>query len=113
MDRQIKKKKLTPKRIGGILLAGGFLAFCGYQLVFGDFSTKLNVSRERITIAVVRQGPFQEYIPVIGTVIPKKTIYLDAIEGGSVAQVYIEAGSFVAKDQKILKKILSETLKGK
>lgn len=77
MDRKIKKKKITPKRITGVLLAGSFLAFGFYQLVLGDYSTKLNVKKERVTISTVRQGPFQEYIPVIGTVIPKKTICHD------------------------------------
>jgi len=72
MDRKIKKKKLTPKRIVGILFAAGFLGFCFYQFVLGDYSIKLNVQRERLTISTVKEGPFQEYIPVIGTVIPKK-----------------------------------------
>ena len=102
MDRKIKKRKFTPKRISGILLAGGFISFGFYQFVLGDYSAKLNVQRERLTISMVHQGPFQEYIPVIGSVIPKKTIYLDAVEGGRVEKVYIEAGTFVKKGQYIL-----------
>ena len=102
MDRKIKKKKFTAKRIILILLAGGFLAFCFYKFVFGDYSTKLNVKRERITISTVHEGPFQEYIPVIGSVIPKKTIYLDAVEGGRIEKRYSEAGSYVKKGQHIL-----------
>ena len=102
MDRKIKKKKITPKRISGVLLAGSFLAFGFYQFVLGDYSTKLNVKKERLTISMVRRGPFQEYIPVIGTVIPKKTIYLDAVEGGRVETRYIEAGTFVKKGQHLL-----------
>ena len=102
MDRKIKKKKLTPKRIVGILFAAGFLGFCFYQFVLGDYSIRLNVQRERITISTVKEGPFQEYIPVIGTVIPKKTIYLDAMEGGRVEKVYVEAGTFVKKGRSIL-----------
>jgi HlyD family secretion protein len=102
MDRKIKKRKLTPKRIIGILLSGGFLAFCFYQFVLGDHSIKLNVQKERISISTVTAGPFQEFIPVIGTVIPKKTIYLDAVEGGRVERRYIEAGTFVKKGQNIV-----------
>jgi len=102
MDRIIKKKRLTSKRIIGILLAGAFIVFCIKLLIFGDYSAKLNVKTERITISTVKKGPFQEYIPVIGTIVPKKTIYLDAMEGGSVEKVYIEAGSFVKKGEKIL-----------
>ena len=102
MDRKIKKKQITPKRIGGVLLAGGFLAFGFYQFVLGDYSTKLNVKKERLTISRVRRGPFQEYIPVSGTVIPKKTIYLDAVEGGRVETRHIEAGTVVKKGQHLL-----------
>jgi len=102
LDRKIKKKKSTAKRIISIFLATGFLAFCLYHFVFGDYSTKLNVKSERITISAVHEGPFQEYIPVIGTVIPKKTIYLDAVEGGRIERRYIEAGTFVKKGQNIV-----------
>jgi HlyD family secretion protein len=102
VDRKIKKKKVTLKRISGVLLAGGLLSFGFYQFVLGDYSTKLNVKKERLTISTVRQGPFQEYIPVIGTVIPKKTIYLDAVEGGRVETRYIEAGTLVKKGQRLL-----------
>jgi HlyD family secretion protein len=102
LDRKIKKKKSTAKRIISIFLATGFLAFCLYQFVLGDYSTKLNVKKERITVATVHEGPFQEYIPVVGSVIPKKTIYLDAVEGGRVEKVFVEAGTFVKKGQSIL-----------
>ena len=102
MDRKIKKKKLTAKRIIGILFTVGFLAFCFYQFVLGDYSIKQNVQRGRITISTVKEGLFQEYIPVIGTVIPRKTIYLNAMEGGRIEKVYIEAGTFVKKGQSIL-----------
>ena len=102
MDRKIKKKKITPKRIIGILLVGGFLAFCFYQFGLGDHSIKLNVQKKRLAISIVAAGPFQEFIPVIGTVIPKKTIYLDAMEGGRIERRYIEAGSFIKKGQNIV-----------
>jgi HlyD family secretion protein len=110
MDRKIKKKKFTPKRISGVLLAGGFLAFGFYQFILGDYSVKLDVQKERISISTVRKGPFQEYIPVIGTVIPRKTIYLDAVEGGRVEKRYIEAGTFVKKGQNILTLVNTDML---
>ena len=48
------------------------------------------------------KGPFQEFIPVTGTVIPIKTIYLDAIEGGRVEKKFIEAGAMVTEGDPIL-----------
>lgn len=103
MDRKIEKKKWTPRKILWLSVAALFaLAVIG-NLLFGDHSSKLNVKMERITVSTVREGPFQEFIPVTGTVIPLKTIYLDAVEGGRVETVYLEAGSYVNKGDKILK----------
>ena len=63
----------------------------------------MNVNIERITIATVEKGVFQEFIPVIGNVLPIKTIYLDAMEGGRVENIFVEAGSMVHEGDKILK----------
>ncbi len=74
-----------------------------YTIFFGDHSSRLNVQTERITISTVEQGEFQEFIPVPGTVIPIKTNYLDAIEGGRVDTIFLEAGTYVNKGDSILR----------
>jgi HlyD family secretion protein len=86
------------------MVAGGglFFFFVIYSFIFGDSSSKLNVETEKITIASVERGPFQEFIPVTGSVLPIKTIYIDAIEGGRVETKFIEAGAFVKEGDKIL-----------
>jgi HlyD family secretion protein len=102
MDRPLEKKKWPPKKIA--LFAGGglFFFFIIYSFIFGDSSSNLNVETEKITIAIVTHGPFQEFIPVTGNVLPIKTIYLDAVEGGRVEKIFIEAGSMVKEGDKIL-----------
>jgi len=103
MDRKIEKKKWPPKKIAtyiGIILVGAFII---YQLFFSDKSSRLNIDQDRIVVSTVKYGEFQEFIPVIGTVIPIKTNFLDAIEGGTVEKIYLEAGSFVNKGDQILK----------
>ncbi|MBN2012968.1 efflux RND transporter periplasmic adaptor subunit [candidate division KSB1 bacterium] len=102
MDRQIKKKTWTLKRIIGLSIAVAFVAFVIYSFIFGDNSSKLNVQAERLTVSEVQFGDFQEYIPVIGNVLPIITIYLDAIEGGRVEDRFILAGTMVEKGDKIL-----------
>ena len=103
MDRKIEKKHWTPKKLTGI--AGGIIVgvLIIYQVGFSDKSSRLNVERQRLVISTVKRGDFQEFIPVIGTVIPIKTIYLDAIEGGSVEHLFLEAGSYVNKGDPILR----------
>jgi HlyD family secretion protein len=103
MDRKIEKKKWTVKKILTIGGGGFFSLFIIWQILWGDHSSRLNVKNERITISTVTKGPFQEYIPVTGEVIPIKTVYLDAIEGGSVETVFLEAGSLIKEGDAILK----------
>jgi len=103
MDRQIKKKKWTLKRIAWMTAGAAVLFFIVYYIFFGDHSSKLNVRTERITISTVREDLFQEFIPVTGNVIPINTVYLDAIEGGIVEKRFLEAGTYVEKGDKILR----------
>lgn len=102
MDRTIEKKKWPPKKIAGLSVAGLFFIIVIYTFLFGDSSRKLNVDEQKITVATVEKGPFQEFIPVTGTVLPIKTIFLDAIEGGQIDTIFIEAGSLVERGDKIL-----------
>ena len=103
MDRPIEKKKWPPKKIAALSLIGIVLAAALYSLLFRDSRSRLNVDPERITMATVERGAFQEFIPVTGNVLPIRTIYLDAIEGGRVEKIYLEAGTLVHEGDKILR----------
>ena len=103
MDRKIEKKKWPPKRIAKFSIVGLFFIVVVYNFLLGDSSTKLNVDNEKITISTVKKGLFQEFIPVTGSVIPIKTVYLDAVEGGRVEKIFVEAGNMVNEGDKILK----------
>ena len=103
MDRVIEKKKWTTKRL---LTIGGVTALVlliGSSYYFTSGKSKLNVDTERITISEVKNGPFQEFIPVNGVVMPITTIYLDANEGGRVDQKFVEDGTVMKKGDPIMK----------
>ncbi|MEM9855883.1 MAG: efflux RND transporter periplasmic adaptor subunit [Bacteroidota bacterium] len=102
MDKKIKKKKWTIKKIGTILGITLLVVFVGYQFLFADRRSKLNVEVEKITIADVKRGAFLEFIPQTGTVEPSVTFYLDAIEGGTIKQVHAESGAMLKKGDFIL-----------
>ena len=103
MDRIIPKKKWTPKRIAGISAAVLLGSFIIYLLFFRDTSSRLYVDRDKMTIAPVRQDRFQEFIPVDGVVQPLVTIYIDALFGGRVEELYVRDGAFVEEGDKILR----------
>ncbi len=103
MDRVIKKKKWSKKRILTIAAVVAVLALIGLSYYFTSGKSRLNVDVERITVSEVKKGSFQEFIPVNGIVLPVTTIYLDAIEGGRVEEKYVDDGAVLKKDQPILR----------
>ena len=103
MDRKIKKKFWTPARLISLVLGSLFVVFILYSFVFAEKGSKLNVSVEKINISEVIRGQFREFITVDGSVLPIKTIRLDAIEGGSVAKKFLEGGVLVEKGDTIIK----------
>ena len=103
MDRIIEKKKWTIKKILTIVLSVAFGLFIVYLLFFRDKQSKLYVNEEQLSIAEVKRDRFQEFIPVDAVVYPKTTIYIDAVQGGTVESVFVEDGAILTKGDSILK----------
>lgn len=103
MDTRIERKsRFTKKQIYSV--AGGLLLLlCIVWLVFRDTSSSMKVEKERLTISPVEQGQFNDYIRVIGQVLPSRIIYLDAIEGGRVEERLLEEGAMVKAGDVILR----------
>ena len=102
-DRQIRKKTWTPRRL---ILAGGaavVLAFVGIAIWSVAGGSKLKVDFERITVGTVILAPFQELVLVNGNVLPLATVFLDAVEGGRVEEVFVQEGAVIEKGEPILR----------
>ena len=102
MDKVLKKKRWTTKRVLYILGAVLVLVFIVYQMLFADNRSSLNVDKDRLSIATVQMGEFKDFIPVTGNIEPGQTFYLDAIEGGIIADITRESGAKVEKGDTIL-----------
>jgi HlyD family secretion protein len=103
MDRVIEKKRWNKKRILTIAGIAALVVLIGMSYYFTSGNSKLNVQKDRITISTISKGIFQENIPVNGAVLPLKTFYLDAVEGGRVEEKYVEDGTVMIKGQPIMK----------
>ncbi|MCL4539241.1 MAG: HlyD family efflux transporter periplasmic adaptor subunit [Bacteroidetes bacterium] len=103
MDRRIEKKPFYKRMRFWAYSAGGALFLVLVAMILSDSGSKLNVDADKITISTVREGEFQEFIPVTGTVMPKTSYYLDAIQGGIVEEKYVEEGAVVSKGQRLLR----------
>ncbi len=73
------------------------------SIYFTSGKSKYNAPIDRITISEIKKGPFQEFIPVNGVVAPQVTIFLDAVQGGTVQERYVEDGAKLKKGDPILK----------
>jgi HlyD family secretion protein len=67
------------------------------------FGRTVAVSADHLVIAPVKVGVFAEYIPAQATIEPRVTAYLDAVEGGQVAERLVEEGAFVKRGQVIVR----------
>jgi len=103
VDRIIKKKRWTVKKVVTIAAMAAVVALIVSSLYFTSGKSRLNVNTGRITVTQIANGPFKEFIPVNGVVLPVTTIYLDAVEGGRVEEKYVEDGATMTKGQPILR----------
>src|SRR6476646_11469447 len=102
MDKRIERKLVTPQRIAIAVGAVLLVAVTIYAYVHYGLTRTLTVGSERLTVSKVSYGTFREYIPVTGNVVPRTTIYLDAISGGQVTEVHTEEGACVKAGEPIV-----------
>lgn len=102
MDKKIEKNIWDKKQLGMLLGIGVIIATFIYSFGFMDTRSALNVERENISVSTVQQESFQEFIQVRGTVQPIQTMYLDAVEGGVVDDIYKESGAMVERGDTIV-----------
>ena len=99
VDRKRAKRLVTPRRLAaglGVLLVA---ALAAWALGGRGEGQTLRVDADRLTVATVEDGPFQEYVAVTGTAHPLRSVVLDAVEGGQVVRRHVEEGDTVAAGQ--------------
>lgn len=103
MDTIIERKSKVKKKYYYWAGAGLALLLVAAYLLLRDTSSSMKVEKDHLTIATIRSGEFNDYIRVIGQVMPRHIIYLDAVEGGRVEERLIEEGSQVKAGDVILR----------
>ena len=103
MDRRVQvrprgRRWLLLGSAAAVLLAAAVALYARYAL-----TRSVTVREASVVIAPVRRAVFTEYVPATAVVAPRKTAYLDAVEGGQVAERLVEEGAFVTRGQVLLK----------
>ena len=103
MDRAIKRKKWTVKRLAWlavVITAASSLAWATYNV--GSKST-YRMERDYATIATVDNGEFRDFIALRSTVEPAQSMYIDILQGGTVEEIYVEDGAIVKRGDPLVK----------
>lgn len=95
MDRVVEKRR-SSGRIAALVGAGLVaLVFAWWLIDTLSAGRSLTVSAGRIVASPVTVGTFEDFIPLRGRLVPRSTVYLDAIEGGRIEAVLVEDGALV------------------
>jgi HlyD family secretion protein len=102
MDRVLKSGFVTRERAVAAAVVATLAALSTLLYARYGLTRSLTANANRLTITSASRSLLQEYIPVTGNIVPARTVYLDAIEGGQVTQVLVEAGQRVEEGQPLL-----------
>ena len=102
MDRVIEKKKMATWQWGLIAVVGIVAAWFVYGFVADASIRTYRVPEQQLIISTVEFGAFEDLIPIRGTIQPLNSVFLDAVNGGVVEEVFVEEGSFVEAGQPLL-----------
>ncbi|WP_276090633.1 efflux RND transporter periplasmic adaptor subunit [Pedobacter sp. JY14-1] len=102
MDKKIKKKRFSRKRI--IMTAGavffiGLVAY-GYRL---SLDKVYRADVEKLTISKVTYGDFEDVVLLNASVVPLTSVIVSSPEGGTVAEIFTENGATIEKGTPLLR----------
>jgi HlyD family secretion protein len=104
MDRQIATPWWRRRRT---LIAAGVTAAVLLATMFGALAltgvkSSVRVPAQNVTLGTAEPGVFHDFVALRATAQPKDVIYLDALEGGQVREVFAQAGDLVKVGQPLL-----------
>lgn len=103
MDRRVEPPSFARRRLLWVaavvvLVGAAAVAYTKFAL-----TRTLAVNRQQLVLAPVKTEVFTEYVPATATIAPRVTAYLDAVEGGQVAEKLVEEGAYIKQGQVLVR----------
>jgi HlyD family secretion protein len=104
MDEAIRRPRWRSRRaLTGLGVGAAVVVVIAMALAFlGKPESSVRVPAASVTIDEVHAGVFHDLTTLQGRIAPRDTIYLDALEGGQVQQVLVQAGDRIKVGQPLL-----------
>ncbi|QUI69098.1 HlyD family efflux transporter periplasmic adaptor subunit [Pseudoalteromonas sp. M8] len=98
-------RKITPNKrfqLWWLALPVIVVAYFAFDSAASSSGDRVNLAMDKVKISTVTKGEFHDLIPLRGSIMPSKSVYLDAIEGGRVEARFVEEGAMVKKGDKLI-----------
>lgn len=92
MDRVAKKKPNYSRVVSFVCALVLISVFLWWLIETIAGGRSLRVNEDHVAIGAAVLGTYEDFIPLRGRIVPRSTVYLDAIEGGRVEEVLVEDG---------------------
>jgi HlyD family secretion protein len=108
MDRPVEGHRWLPSRwpLAAKICAVASIAIIGLlatiRIIAGSGAATVRMPRAQLTVSVVEQGIFHDLVALRARVEPRETVYIDAVDGGRVDRVLVEAGDRVMHGQPLI-----------
>ncbi|MFN3574732.1 MAG: efflux RND transporter periplasmic adaptor subunit [Phenylobacterium sp.] len=106
MDRPVSRPKWWRSRRVLLKATAGLstvaLIAMAATMVLGARTT-IRTPAASLTVDVVRNDVFRDFVTLRARVVPRDVVYLDALEGGQVEDVFVQAGDLVTAGQPLLR----------
>ena len=101
MDKKIGKPKSPLWQWGLIGATAVAIAIIAYAVASASIRT-YRVPEEQLIVSQVEYGAFADLIPIRGNIQPLNSVFLDAVDGGVIEEIFVEEGSFVEAGQPLV-----------
>ena len=103
MDRPVPTSRWRQLRPVFLVTVGLLTVFVMFKFGVPERGKTLNIGANRLNIAGVKEGVFEDFIPIRGRVVPRRTVFLDAVEGGRVEEIFVEDGASVLSGKPLVR----------
>lgn len=103
MDRAIENKYWIKRKYWKYIIGGLIVLILILVVIFQNYESTYKVDKEKLTIEKVFQGPFQDYINIVGKVEPVSIVQIEVKEAGTVEDILLDEGAIVKSGDIILR----------
>lgn len=103
MDRVIKKRVITKKRVIIFILISALSLLFINKVVLQEYNPSLKINKSEIMLSVVKEEKISNTVQTIGLVEPVSRVSIESSERGKIVEIIQKSGTRISKGDAIIK----------